>query len=186
MRGRYAPSPTGLLHLGNLRTAMLAWLFARSSGSTFVLRFEDLDSDAVRPEFYDEQRRALERLGVDWDDELRQSEHRDRYRAALADLVDHGLTYRCYCTRREIREAASAPHGELPEGAYTGTCRELSQEAMRAHERDGRTPALRLRAAGERLSFEDRLLGTVTGVLDDTVIARRDGTPAYTLVVGVD
>ena len=186
MRGRYAPSPTGHLHLGNLRTALLAWLFARSTDSSFLLRFEDLDDDAVRPEYYDAQRDALTRLGLDWDAELRQSEHRDRYRSAVGDLVGAGLTYECFCSRREIREAVAAPHGESAEGSYPGTCRELSSATRRDHERAGKPAAIRLRAAGERVQYHDRLLGTITTVLDDTVIARRNGTPAYNLVVVVD
>lgn len=186
MRGRYAPSPTGVLHLGNLRTALLAWLFARSAGSGFLLRFEDLDDGAVRAEYYDAQRRDLARLGLDWDDELRQTEHLDRYRAALDQLREQELLYECYCSRREIREAASAPHGDLPEGAYPGTCRELSATERQDRQRSGRAAALRLRSAGRRVTFEDRLMGPVTAQLDDTVVMRRDGTPAYSLVVVVD
>ena len=186
MRGRFAPSPTGVFHLGNLRTALLAWLFARSEGSGFLLRFEDLDAGSVRPEYYDAQRRDLERLGLDWDDELRQVDHLDRYREAVDRLIDAGATYRCYCTRREIREAAAAPHGDLPGGAYPGTCRNLSVAQERRHRDNGRSPAVRLRTSGARVSFVDRQLGEVSAVLDDMVLTRRDSTPAYNLVVVVD
>lgn len=185
MRGRFAPSPTGTFHLGNLRTALLAWLFARSEGSEFVLRFEDLDG-SVRPEFYDVQRRDLERLGLDWDSELRQSEHLERYRSAVTQLVDAGLTYECFCTRREIREAALAPHGDLPDGAYPGTCRNLTDSQRRDHLDQGRLPAVRLATSGETVEFQDRQLGLVAARLDDAVLTRRDGTPAYNLVVVVD
>lgn len=185
MRGRFAPSPTGTFHLGNLRTALLAWLFARHSGSEFVLRFEDLDG-SVRPEFYDGQRRDLQRLGLDWDSELLQSEHLDRYRSAVAQLVDAGDTYECFCTRREIREAVLAPHGDLPDGAYPGTCRRLSAAQRGAHLDEGRLPAVRLATSGEVLEFTDRQLGPVAAQLDDAVLTRRDGTPAYNLVVVVD
>ena len=119
-RGRFAPSPTGRLHIGNLRTAIAAWLFARSVGSEFLLRFEDLDQATARPEHEDGQRRDLEMLGLDWDGvPVRQSERVDRYEDALADLERRGLTYRCWCSRREIREAASAPHAQhgRPEGS---------------------------------------------------------------------
>lgn len=187
MIGRYAPSPTGDLHLGNLRTAVLAWLFARSARSAFVLRFEDLDQGVVRPEFYDRQRRDLERLGLDWDSELCQIDHLERYRETLNRLTAGGLTYECFCTRREIREAASAPNdGERPEGAYPGTCRTLSAETRQAHLDAGRSPAIRLRSTETMVTFQDRLLGSVTGRPDDTVLARRDGTPAYNLVVVLD
>ncbi len=164
----------------------MAWLFARSVGSEFLLRFEDLDSDFVRPEYYDAQRRDLERLGLSWDGELRQSEHLERYRAALDSLVSQGLTYRCYCSRREIRQAAAAPHVDLPDGVYPGTCAHLTAAQEQAHIADGRPAAIRLRSVGGVARFEDRLLGTVEAHLDDIVLARRDGTPAYNLVVVVD
>ncbi len=186
MRGRFAPSPTGTLHLGNLRTALLAWLFARHAGSEFLLRFEDLDQGSVRPEHYDSQRRDLERLGLDWDGELRQSEHLDRYQDAIHTLVSDGQTYRCFCSRREIREAAAAPHADLPAGAYPGTCRELSMTQRQAHERQGHESAIRLKTSADTGSFHDRQLGEITAVLDDMALARRDGTPAYNLVVVVD
>lgn len=186
MRGRFAPSPTGTLHLGNLRTAMLAWLFARSARSTFSLRFEDLDQATVRPAHYDSQRRDLERLGLDWDDELRQSDHLDRYQAALAHLTEVGATYPCYCSRREIRQAASAPHNDLGARLYPGTCRDLTTKERCDRERGGRTPAIRLRSEGAEIGFPDRVCGLTTGPVDDAVLARRDGVPAYNLVVVVD
>src|SRR4051812_40107531 len=116
--GRFAPSPTGDLHLGNLRTAVLAWLFARAGGSRFLVRMEDLDAAAVRPQFYERQLSDLAVLGLDWDGPVvRQSDRHDRYRAAIGQLERDGLTYPCFCTRREILEAAAAPHGPIPGGA---------------------------------------------------------------------
>ena len=100
MRGRFAPSPTGELHIGNLRTALWAWLFARHAGSEFILRFEDLDPATVRAEHYDGQRRDLERIGVDWDTEVRQADDLDRYRSAIDALASQGSVYRCYCSRQ--------------------------------------------------------------------------------------
>ena len=109
--GRFAPSPTGPLHLGNLRTALLAWLFARSDGAHFLVRMEDLDRVTSSVAHEHEQLADLTALGLDWDGEvIRQSERFDRYRRAIDELTDAGLTYPCYCSRREIREAASAPH----------------------------------------------------------------------------
>ncbi len=185
--GRFAPSPTGELHLGNLRTALLAWAFARSTDCRFLLRFEDLDEGASRAEHEEQQRRDLAALGIDWDGEpVRQSERRHLHDAALARLVDADAVYSCYCTRREIREAAQAPHGDLPDGAYPGTCRDLDAPGRRAREADGRRPALRLRGEGRRLGFVDRVLGPVDGVVPDVVVRRGDGTPAYQLAVVVD
>jgi glutamyl-tRNA synthetase len=166
----------------------LAWLFARSSGSRFRLRLEDLDTAAVRPEHYASQLADLAALGLDWDGPVeRQSEHLDRYAAAMARLEAAGLVYPCYCTRREILEAASAPHGAaLPDGAYPGTCRSLSAAERAAREALGRPPALRLRAGGVTVRFVDRLRGRYEGVVDDLVLRRNDGAPAYNLAVIVD
>ncbi|MGN6190061.1 MAG: tRNA glutamyl-Q(34) synthetase GluQRS [Conexibacter sp.] len=185
--GRFAPSPTGPLHIGNLRTALLAWLFARSAGARFLVRIEDLDPGRSRREHEAGQLADLEALGLDWDGPVvRQSERRARHRAALERLRAAGRVYPCWCTRAEIREAASAAHGPLPEGAYPGTCKHLSAAQRAERERSGRGPALRLDAAGERVAFVDRLHGPVEAVVDDLVLWRGDDTPAYNLAVVVD
>jgi glutamyl-tRNA synthetase len=187
VNGRYAPSPTGALHLGNLRTALLAWLFARSAGSRFVMRIDDLDSGRVRPGLADAQLADLAAIGLDWDPPvMTQSERLEAHGEAIGRLDAEGALYPCFCTRREIREAASAPHGALPEGAYPGTCRELTAAQRAERERAGRPPALRLRAGGERIAYSDRLLGRVEAAVDDTVVRRNDGAPAYNLAVVVD
>jgi len=185
--GRFAPSPTGTLHLGNLRTALLAWLFARSAGARFLVRMEDLDAGRVRPGVAEEQLADLAALGIDWDGEVvAQSGRGALYEAALARLAADGRLYDCFCTRAEIREAASAPHGPLPEGAYPGTCLRLSDEERAARRAAGREPALRVRADGARVSFRDRLHGEQEGVVDDFVLRRNDGAVAYNLAVVVD
>ncbi len=183
MTGRFAPSPSGPLHLGNLRTALLAWLFARTAGSRFLVRVEDLDAGRSRPEHERGQLADLAALGLDWDGPaVRQSERAALYERALASLD----TYPCYCTRAEIREAASAPHGPLPEGAYPGTCRGLDARGRAERERSGRPPALRVRARGARVTVTDALAGPVEGVVDDFVVRRNDGAFAYNLAVVVD
>lgn len=180
--GRYAPSPTGELHLGNLRTAVLAWLFARSTGRRFLLRIEDLDVNRVRPGLAHQQERDLLALGVTFDDHpVVQSLRFDRYSAALEQLK--GITYECFCTRREIAEAASAPHHGLRR--YPGTCRDLP-ESERALRRRTRAPALRLRGDGATQTVHDELHGQITGVVDDFVLRRADGLVAYNLAVVVD
>jgi glutamyl-tRNA synthetase len=189
--GRFAPSPTGPLHLGNLRTALLAWLFARHDGSRLLLRIEDLDAVASRAEHEASAVADLAALGLDPDGPvLRQSERRSAHDAAVERLVAAGLTYPCYCTRREIlaevEAAVSAPHGPLPAGAYPGTCRHLSAAERTEREAAGRRPSLRLRAAGEVVTFVDRVAGECSGAVDDFVVRRADGAPAYNLVVVVD
>ena len=180
--GRYAPSPTGELHLGNLRTAVLAWLFARSGGRRFLLRIEDLDAGRVRPGTAEQQTADLIALGLDFDPPtLVQSARAEAYAAALATLAEH--TFECFCTRREIAEAASAPHGAGPR--YPGTCRNLTTE-QRVARRRTRVPALRLRADGAEQTITDLLHGTVTGPVDDIVVRRNDGVAAYHLAVVVD
>jgi glutamyl-tRNA synthetase len=185
--GRYAPSPTGTLHLGNLRTALLAWLFARAAGSPFLMRVEDLDTVRVREGLAEQQLADLAAIGVDWDPPVVwQSRRRAEHDVAIAHLDAAGLLYPCFCTRREIREAASAPHGPLPEGAYPGTCRELTPAERAERETAGRPPALRLRADAAVVGFDDRLLGHAESVVDDFVVRRNDGAPAYNLAVVVD
>jgi glutamyl-tRNA synthetase len=185
--GRYAPSPTGTLHLGNLRTALLAWLFARSQGAPFLLRIDDLDRSRVRPGVAEQQLADLAALELDWDGPVvRQSERLELYAAAIERLDGDGLLYPCYCTRAEIREAASAPHGPPAEGAYPGTCRALTAAKRSERERSGRPPALRLRAGGTVVEFRDRLLGERRDIVDDLVVRRNDGDPAYNLAVVID
>jgi glutamyl-tRNA synthetase len=185
--GRFAPSPTGTLHLGNLRTALLAWLFARSQDARFLVRMEDLDTGRVRGRFYDEQLRDLGALGLDWDGPVvRQSERLPLYADAVETLAAAGLVYECWCTRAEIREAASAPHGDMPEGFYPGTCLRLSEAERAARRAEGRPPALRVHAGAASVTFEDRIAGTVAGVVDDFVVRRNDGAYAYNLAVVVD
>src|SRR5215210_3218642 len=185
--GRFAPSPTGTLHVGNLRTALLAWLFARSQGARFLVRMEDLDPGRVRSESATEQLEDLRAIGLDWDGEvLFQSARQEAYDAAIERLRADGRVYECFCTRAEIRAAASAPHGPLPEGAYPGTCLRLTDGERRRKRAGGRPPALRLRAGAARIGFEDRLLGRHESVVDDFVVRRNDGAAAYNLAVMVD
>jgi len=151
------------------------------------MRIDDLDRGRVRPGVAEQQLADLAALDLDWDGEVvRQSERHELYRAAIALLEADELLYPCFCTRAEIREAASAPHGPLPGGSYPGTCRELTTAQRAERERGGRPPALRLRAGGAVVAFEDRLLGERSDVVDDLVVRRNDGAPAYNLAVVVD
>lgn len=186
--GRYAPSPTGALHLGNLRTALIGWALARQGGGRFVLRFEDLDARSREP-FRALQLADLAALGIDWDgDPLVQSSCLSRYEEAFAQLEAARLVYECYCSRRELSQVASAPH--TAPGAYPGYCRDLTP-AERARKREelaatGRGPALRLRSNQETLTFTDAVYGQQTGVVDDFVLRRSDGVFSYNFVCVVD
>ncbi len=182
--GRYAPSPSGELHVGNLRTAMLAWLFARSTGREFILRVEDLDTARTAAGAEEAQIRDLAAIGLTFDTvSPRQSERLPVYAEALSSLRERGLLYECFCTRRDILDAPRAPH--TPPGAYPGTCRHLS-EAERAARRLERPAAWRLATEHETVTVQDALLGPITGQVDDVVVQRNDGTPAYNLAVVVD
>ncbi|HEY9265791.1 MAG TPA: tRNA glutamyl-Q(34) synthetase GluQRS [Mycobacterium sp.] len=184
--GRFAPSPSADLHIGNLRTAVLAWLFARTSRRRFLMRVEDLD-DRTHSDIADRQLRDLAALGITWDGPAtRQTDHPERYDAVVDRLIASGLVYECYCTRRDIASAPRAPHA--PEGAYPSTCRDLTGAEREARRQEtGRPPALRLRTDGAAdYTVHDLLHGDYTGLVDDFVIRRGDGVPAYNLAVVVD
>ncbi|MCV0020557.1 tRNA glutamyl-Q(34) synthetase GluQRS [Mobiluncus curtisii] len=188
--GRFAPSPSGVMHFGNLRTAVAAYLFAKSSGREFLVRIEDIDTGRSRPSFAAQSLADLAALGIVSDRRVvYQSQRHQLYQAALEQLVQKGLVYECYCSRADIAAAASAPHGKP--GIYPGICRDLSdseREAKRtALAAQGRQPALRLRAPqGVEYTVKDSLLGPLTGLLHDFVLRRTDGDWAYQLVVVVD
>jgi glutamyl-tRNA synthetase len=148
---------------------------------------EDLDRSRVRPGVEEAQLSDLRALGLDWDGPiLRQSERMELYEEAITRLDAEGLLYPCYCTRAEIRAAASAPHGISTSDLYPGTCRELTAAQRAVREASGRPPALRVRSEGARVAFEDRLLGRYEEEVDDFVVRRNDVTPAYQLAVVVD
>jgi glutamyl-tRNA synthetase len=198
IRGRFAPSPTGDLHLGNARTALLAWLQARAAGGRFVLRVEDLDFGRVRPGVLEAQLQELRWLGIDWDEgpdvggphaPYVQSLRQDLYQSALERLAGSGLLFECFCSRKEILAAASAPHEEESEGpAYPGTCRTVDSAELRRR-RHG-PGALRFITPPEEVRFVDLLQGLMTfypaRAVGDFVVRRKDGVAAYQLAVVVD
>jgi glutamyl-tRNA synthetase len=183
--GRFAPSPSGDLHIGNVRTAMLAWLFARSTGRRFLMRVEDLD-DRTHADIAARQLDDLTAVGLTWDGPVSwQSRNRQRYDDVIDALASQHLVYECYCSRKDIAAAPHAPHA--PHGAYPGTCRDLTEAQRQTRRRDiGRPPALRLRAETDQYTVPDLLHGSYTGVVDDFVVRRGDGVAAYNLAVVVD
>jgi glutamyl-Q tRNA(Asp) synthetase len=195
---RFAPSPTGYLHLGHAASALTGWLAAKRTGGRFILRIEDIDATRCRPEYEAAIHEDLAWLGLDWERPVRrQSEHMADYAAALARLRDLAVLYPCFCTRQEIAAevaaATNAPHG--PDGPhYPGTCRGLTAEERAARMDRGLSYALRLdvataaRLAGP-LSWQEEGRGTVgvePGKLGDAVLARKDVAASYHLAVTVD
>lgn len=186
--GRFAPSPSGRMHLGNARTALLAWLDVRSRGGRMLLRIEDLDRGRCRPEWAGGVREDLRWLGLDWDAETApQSTRTAAYASALDLLAARGLVYDCFCSRRDL-EAASAPHGG--ERRYPGTCAGLSEPDRERRRGEGRPPALRVRMPVRPIACSDRLHGgwseSVAAVTGDILSRRSDGSHAYQLAVVVD
>lgn len=204
VRTRFAPSPTGSLHVGNARIAVLNWLFARKHGGAFILRIEDTDRERTVPGSEASILEDLRWLGLDWDEgpgvegpagegphaPYRQSERGAIYRDHARKLVDAGLAYPCYCTAEEIeaaREAAIA-RGEKPQ--YAGTCLRLTRDQIARYEREGRRPALRFRTPSEgKIVVHDVVRGEVTfdaAEVGDFILLRSDGMPTYNFAVVVD
>ena len=197
VRGRFAPSPSGRIHLGNILCCLLAWLSVRQRGGRVVLRVEDLDTARCPRRYARQMEEDLLWLGLDWDEgpgaggpdgPYYQSERTALYQAALDRLADMGLVYPCFCTRAELH-AASAPHREDGQVVYAGTCRRLT--AAEAAERARvRPPALRLRTPEEEIAFTDGHMGAYRENLardcGDFLLRRSDGMFAYQLAVVVD
>lgn len=193
VRGRFAPSPSGRMHLGNVFCALAAWLSCRSQGGRMLLRIEDLDPERCKPEYARLLEEDLLWLGLDWDEggldsACLQSERRGYYEQALALLRAQGLLYPCFCTRAELH-AAQAPHAGDGRSPYDGRCRALT-EAQRQALLQRRVPALRLVMPDETVGFDDLFCGPVrrnpARDCGDIVVRRRDGVHAYQLAVVVD
>ena len=196
--GRFAPSPSGRMHLGNLFCALLSWLSVKSRGGRWILRIEDLDTARCRPDYARQVEEDLRWLGLAWDEggsaggpdaPYFQSQRTALYESALARLQGMGLVYPCFCTRAQLH-AASAPHREDGLTVYPGTCRGLTPEDIARREAAGRKGALRLRVPEETVTFTDGHLGEVTEYLPtdcgDFLLRRSDGLFAYQLAVVVD
>ena len=195
--GRFAPTPSGRMHLGNVFACLLAWLSARSVGGGFLLRMEDLDPQRWKPAYLPQLAQDLLWLGLDWDTgwqpgdtEYTQSHRTAVYQTAFHRLEEQGLVYPCFCTRAELH-AASAPHREDGQVVYPGTCRGLTAEqAAERARRTGRAPALRLWVPEEEITFTDGHMGEYREWLPadcgDFLLRRSDGIFAYQLAVVVD
>lgn len=199
IRVRYAPSPTGHLHIGNARTALFNYLFARHTGGKFIIRIEDTDQKRNIAGGEESQLKYLKWLGIDWDESIdvggdygpyRQSERQHIYQEYASDLLERGLAYKCYCTEEELaleREAQLA-RGEMPR--YSGKCRHLTEEEKQELEKEGRKPSIRFHVpSGKVYTFNDMVKGEVSFESDgigDFVIIKKDGMPTYNFAVSID
>ncbi|CAM3089239.1 glutamate--tRNA ligase [Paenibacillus sediminis] len=199
VRVRYAPSPTGHLHIGNARTALFNYLYARSQGGKFIIRIEDTDLKRNVEGGEENQLTYLKWLGMDWDEGVdiggeyapyRQTERLDIYRKYWQELIDKGLAYRCYCTEEELEQEREEQiaRGETPR--YSGKHRNLTEEEIKAYEAEGRVPSIRFRVPeGKTYTFNDMVKGTIsftTEDMGDFVIVKRDGIPTYNFAVVID
>ncbi|PAE36955.1 glutamate--tRNA ligase [Bacillus sp. 7884-1] len=199
VRVRYAPSPTGHLHIGNARTALFNYLFARNQGGKFIIRIEDTDKKRNIAGGEESQLKYLKWLGMDWDESVdvggeygpyRQSERNDIYQTYYNQLLENGHAYKCYCTEAEIaaEREEQTERGETPQ--YSGKCRHLTAEERAKLESEGREPSIRIIVPeGKTYTFEDMVKGTVSFEsegMGDWVIIKKDGTPTYNFAVTVD
>ena len=198
VRVRFAPSPSGDLHVGNVRTALYDWAFARSTGGTFVLRIEDTDRTRVTPEYIASAQDTLRWLGLDWDEgpgvggpfgPYLQSERLDIYAEWVDRFLKDGHAYHCYCSPEELAERREAARKAGGPSGYDGHCRDLTPGQVAAYQAEGRQPVVRFKMPPGSTTFTDLVRGEVTfdhAHVPDFVLARADGTPLYTLAVAVD
>jgi glutamyl-tRNA synthetase len=198
VRCRFAPAPSGSLHVGNVRSALFSWLHARGRGGIFILRVEDTDASRVTEEAFRGVVDDLRWLGIDWDEgpevggphgPYRQSERQEIYRDAAARLVAQGDAYPCYCTAEELEERRRAALGRKEPPGYDGRCRDLDADERAAFEAEGRTPALRFAMPEREWVVQDLVKGEVRWAPSqqrDFVIVRSDGTPVFLLAVALD
>lgn len=199
VRGRFAPSPSGQMHLGNVWTALLAWLSVRKAGGEMILRMEDLDPERSRPAFAEQILTDLRWLGLDWDEgpdiggpfaPYSQDDRRELYKQAIDKLTLSGLVYPCFCSRAELHSPTLAPHAGETEWRYPGTCKLLGDQQRLFRMQQGKRPLLRVAVPDKNYTFTDGIQGVFTQNLHtacgDFVVQRSDGVHAYQLAVVVD
>jgi nondiscriminating glutamyl-tRNA synthetase len=198
LRVRYAPSPTGLLHVGNLRTGLFAWLFTRQQGGTFILRIEDTDRLRSEKRFEDQIYEDLHWFGMDWDEgpdkggphgPYRQSERTDLYLKQSAKLVSQGSAYRCFCSEEDLKKQADRAREKGLSWKYPGTCRSLSEGEAQSRSESGEPSVVRLEVREGSVEFDDIVHGTTrfsTEVISDPILLRSDSTPTYNYAVVID
>ncbi len=189
VRVRFAPSPTGYIHIGNLRTALLNWLFAKQNNGTFLLRFDDTDAERSKAEFVEAIKDDLAWLGLTYDEMAFQSHRLNRYDEVRDQLITQGLLYPCYETSDELEKKRKVQRAQGKPPVYDRSALALSQEQRDMYEREGRKPHWRFLLSNEAIHFHDLIRGDVTldsGSLSDPVLIRADGSYLYTLSSVVD
>ncbi|MFC6334999.1 glutamate--tRNA ligase [Paenibacillus septentrionalis] len=199
IRVRYAPSPTGHLHIGNARTALFNYLFARNLGGKLIIRIEDTDVKRNVAGGEESQLKYLKWLGITWDESIdiggeygpyRQTERLDIYNKYWQDLIDRGLAYRCYCTEEELEKEREEQMARSETPRYSGKHRNLSEDEIKAFEAEGRVPSIRFKVPENRTyTFDDMVKGTITfdtAEMGDFVIVKKDGIPTYNFAVVID
>ena len=190
VRTRFAPSPTGYLHLGNARTAIFSYLYARHHGGSFLLRIEDTDRERSGKEYEESLLEDLRWLGLEWDEMWRQSERFDIYKGFVDRLLESGHAYPCFCTPEDLEREREEAQRRGVAYRYSGRCRHLSREEVSRLKKEGKPFAIRFRVPdGEEIAFRDLVKGYISINVDDFgdfIIVRSDGTPTYNLVVVID
>ena len=198
VRVRFAPSPTGELHVGNIRTALFDWAYARHTGGTFIFRIEDTDTERVTPEYIQAAINTLKWLGLDWDEgpevggpngPYLQSQRLDIYAEWAAKFLAQGDAYHCYCSSEELEAVREEQRKANVAPGYNGHCRNLTEGQIAEYVAQGRKPVVRMRMPDGSTTFTDLIRGEVTfdhKFVPDFVLVRNDGSPLYTLAVAVD
>ncbi len=198
VRVRFAPSPTGELHVGNIRTALFDWAYARHTGGKFIFRIEDTDTERVTPEYIQAAINTLKWLGLDWDEgpevggphgPYLQSERLEIYAEWASKFLAQGDAYHCYCSAEELEAVREAQRKANQAPGYNGHCRDLSSQQIDEYKAEGRLPVVRMRMPDGSTTFTDLIRGDVTfehKFVPDFVLVRNDGSPLYTLAVAVD
>ncbi len=198
VRTRFAPSPTGHIHVGNVRSAFFGWLFARSLQGKFIIRIEDTDQERSKPEYTEMLLDDMEWLGIDWDEGPRvggkyapynQTERTEIYQEYTQKLLDSGHAFKCYCSEEELTAERELAEKESRPPHYSGRCRHLSEDEQKAFEAEGRVPTIRFRVFEEDFVLDDMIKGKVTfpkGMVGDFVIVRANGIPVYNYAVVID
>ena len=189
-RVRFAPSPTGELHLGGARTALFNWLFAKQNKGTFLLRIEDTDAVRSKPEFVQQIKDSLQWLGLEWENPIvYQSQRQELYRSTIEKLLNKNNAYRCFCSKEQLGNERESADKRGEAYTYSGICRNLSDKIVQMYLEKQINFSVRMRVPGGNTEFQDQIYGSVkveNSQIDDFIIARTDGTPTYNLVVVVD